>query len=139
MGNAVELSWATSSDGGSAITQHRYRYSSDGGNSWNSSGGGTNNGAPISDSEAGGANETTYTVTNLDIGQTYIFQVRAVSLDGSSSWTSSSGQVEIPFGYHLVKNVNQSTVGVISFSNSLRGAMKFTLSLIHISEPTRPY
>ena len=119
MGNAVLLSWATSSDGGSAITKHRYRYSNtDNQNTWTD--------GDVPDSAEGETNETQYTVTNLDIGEEYIFQVQAVNSDGSSAWTESSSDVEVPYGYHFVKNRDQSSNDSVGVYPQQSSAVGFT-------------
>ena len=63
----IVLTWdAPASDGGAAITDYEYRIN--GQNPWISI----------------GSTETTYTVTGLDNGAEYTFQVRAVNAGGKS-------------------------------------------------------
>ena len=73
----VKLTWGTADNGGSAITGHQYRQSSDSGSTWSP------DWSDITDSGAGGTNEGGYTVTSgLTSGTTYTFQVRAVNDQG---------------------------------------------------------
>ena len=60
------LTWSPPSD---TETITRYEYSSDGGSTWKST----------------GSTDTTYTVTGLEVGQTYTFLIRAVYVDGTTS------------------------------------------------------
>ncbi len=85
---AVALTWtAPASDGGSAITSHRYRYSRNSGSlgSWTT----------IDDSAADGANATSFTVKGLDpTGNflTFAFEVQAVNANGNGD---ESDQVSV--------------------------------------------
>ena len=84
-GNAeVVLRWTAGSDGGSAITAHQYRKKVGSGNyeaTW----------TPIPNSEAGGANANSYTVTTgLTNGTAYTFQVRAVNTVGEGAEATSA-------------------------------------------------
>ena len=79
---AVDLSWtAPSSDGGSAITSHEYRYYRNSGSfgSWTT----------IDNSAANGANATSFTVKGLSAVDnsitTFAFEVRAVNANGNGS------------------------------------------------------
>ena len=73
----VKLTWGTADNGGSTITGHQYRQSSDSGSAWSP------DWSDITDSGAGGTNEGGYTVTSgLTSGTTYTFQVRAVNDQG---------------------------------------------------------
>ena len=79
---AVDLSWtAPSSDGGSAITSHQYRYKVGSG----SFGGWTT----INDSSATGANATSFTVKGLPATATppivFVFKVRAINDNGNGA------------------------------------------------------
>ena len=68
---AVTLTWdAPASDGGAAITDYEYRIN--GQNPWIST----------------GSTETTHTVTGLDNGTSYVFEVRAVNAAGRSASTN---------------------------------------------------
>lgn len=78
--SAVAVSWVAPANGGSAITGYRLRYSTDSGRSWSSTL--TSNGTA-----------TTYTVTKLRNGRSYVFQVRAVNRIGNSAWSASSASV----------------------------------------------
>ena len=60
------LTWSPPSN---AETPIRYEYSSDGGSTWQST----------------GSSDTTYTVTGLEVGETYTFLVRAFYIDGTTS------------------------------------------------------
>ncbi len=72
----VDLSWiASSSNGGSAIIRHQYQQNA---------GAGFQDWVDIPNSEAGGANATSYTVSSLTNGTSYDFQVRAVNGMGES-------------------------------------------------------
>ena len=75
-GQAV-LAWIVGGDGGSAITRHQYRYSTDGGDGWSRW---TN--IPMTAPYEMRAAE--YRVTGLTNGTTYTFEVRAVNAEGES-------------------------------------------------------
>ena len=79
---AVDLSWtAPTSDGGSAITSHQYRYNRNSGafGSWTT----------IGNSGANGANATSFTVTGLSAVNnaltTFEFEVRAINANGNGA------------------------------------------------------
>ena len=73
----VVLSWTAAADGGSAITRHEYRQKAGSAayGTWTS----------IADSAPGGANATSYTVTDLNNGTVYSFKVRAVNVVGEGA------------------------------------------------------
>ena len=80
---SVTLSWmASADDRGSAITGHEFRY----GTNFPSDGDWTE----ISDSAPGGANETSYTVSGLQNGIQYYFEVRARNAVGASGESDSA-------------------------------------------------
>lgn len=77
----VALSWtAPASNGGSAITGYSVRHSTNGGVSWST---------PVST----GSTSTSYTVTGLTNGTSYIFQVAAINSIGTGPWSASSSSV----------------------------------------------
>ena len=84
----VRLSWSTPDHGGT-ITGYEYRHSSDGGQTWSP------DWTPIPDS---GPNTTGYTVTDLDPGTDYIFEVRAVSdgVAGAAANVSAATTSAVP-------------------------------------------
>ena len=75
----VALSWDDPSD--SSITKYRYRVSSDGGTSWD---------PDWRDIPSSSASTTTYTVTPLDNGTDYTFEVRAVNPTGEGAVSSDT-------------------------------------------------
>ena len=78
----VVLNWvAPDSDGGSEITGYEYRQqeSSEAWQTW----------TPVPDSGVSGGNKTSYTVTNLDNGTSYNFELRAVNEDSDYSSVAS--------------------------------------------------
>ena len=96
---AVDLSWtAPTSDGGSAITSHQYRYFrtdltliAESFGSW----------ITIDDSAAGEANATSFTVTGLsavnNAGTTFTFEVRAINDNGNGTDSSQeSADIHVP-------------------------------------------
>ena len=68
-GGAVKLTWDVPAVGDAPILRYEYRQSSDGGASWTT----------WSTATVGSAGSTTYVRSGLEIGSTYIFQVRAVN------------------------------------------------------------
>ena len=79
---AVDLSWtAPTSDGGSAITSHQYRY--------NRNSGSFGNWTTIANSAANGANATSFTVKGLSAVDntltTFEFEVRAINDNGNGA------------------------------------------------------
>ena len=119
-GKDIILSWATSSDGGSPLTKHRYRYRTDDGNSWSGSNG---NGNPISNSAPGEANEESFTLTGLSPSN-YHIQIQATNAFGSSPWTSSVFVSN--YGYPLVSNLDQTDGTTFNIANGERAAQSFT-------------
>ena len=79
----VKLDWTAGAGGGSASTTHQYRQKEGTGEfgEW----------MDIPASGAGGANATSYTVTDLTNGTAYVFKVRAVNALGDSN---ASNEVE---------------------------------------------
>ena len=71
---SVTLIWTNPDDGGSAITKYQYRQ-------WVGTGP-SGNWTNIADSAPGGMNNTTYTISPLDNGTTYGFDLRAVNAVG---------------------------------------------------------
>ncbi|NBX92431.1 MAG: hypothetical protein EBQ85_04275, partial [Proteobacteria bacterium] len=77
----VSLSWTAPTDnGGSAITNYSYKYSSDNGSTWSSP-------------ALTGSSTASYTVSGLTNGTSYIFQVAAVNAAGTGTYSSSSSAV----------------------------------------------
>ena len=70
----VTLAWSTPYDGGSMITKYQYRQRTDGSTAWS---------PDWTDIDGSGATTTTHTVTSLDIGKTYVFELRAVNDNGN--------------------------------------------------------
>ena len=115
---AVALSWtAPSSDGGSAITSHQYRYRVGSGS--------FGNWTTIENSAAGEANATSFTVTGLPATATppiaFVFEVRAVNDNGNgaespprtatidvpdtiSSFTTTIGNQQVEFAWATPEN-----------------------------------
>ena len=91
---AVDLSWtAPTSDGGSAITSHQYRYNKNGGafGSWTT----------IANSAANGANATSYTVKGLSAVNnaltTFEFEVRAINDNGNGAESDpATATIDVP-------------------------------------------
>ncbi len=82
----VMLAWTPGEDGGSPLTGHEYRQSTDEGDMWTTW-------TAIPNSTATGANATSYTVTGLSNGVEYTFQVRvgnAVGLGAPSPQASAT-------------------------------------------------
>ena len=69
------------SDGGAAITKYQYRVSADGGSNWSSDWTDVHDGT---DAGSDLADERSLTVTSLDNGTTYTFELRAVNSVGES-------------------------------------------------------
>ena len=80
----VTLSWDDPSD--SSITKYQYRVSADDGTNWN---------PDWTDISGSGATTTSHTVTPLDIGTSYTFEVRAVNPVGYGARARASAT---PFG-----------------------------------------
>jgi surface protein len=77
----VALTWSSpASTGGSAITDYRIQYSSDGGANWSTFNDGT-------------STSTSATVTSLSNGTTYIFRVAALNSAGAGSYSANSAGV----------------------------------------------
>ena len=74
----VRLAWPHGEDGGSPLTGHEYRQSTDDGDMWT-----TWNEIPLS--AVNQANATSYTVTGLSNGTSYTFQVRAGNAEGDGA------------------------------------------------------
>ena len=74
--SSVILDWVPGGDGGSTILRWEYRYSTDGGNSWD------RDWTEIPNSAPGETNARNYTVTDLENGTQYRIEVRAVSSAG---------------------------------------------------------
>ena len=101
---AVDLSWtAPTSDGGSAITSHQYRYKVGSG----SLGGWTT----IDNSAAGGTNATSFTVTGLPTSAApivFMFEVRAINANGNGSESDpATATIDVPDNI----GVSMATVG----------------------------
>ena len=78
----IDLSWGAAAANGSAITRYEYRYRKSGASSWSSW------------TSVGAA--TSVTVSSLDSGQTYNFEVRAVNGVGTGPESSTGGRVRTP-------------------------------------------
>ena len=74
--SSVILDWVPGGDGGSTILRWEYRYSTDGGNSWD------RDWTEIPNSAPGETNARNYTATGLENGTQYRIEVRAVSSAG---------------------------------------------------------
>ena len=103
---AVDLSWtAPTSDGGSAITSHQYRYNRNSGSfgSWTT----------IANSAAGGANATSFTVKGLSAVNnaltTFEFEVRAINDNGNGAESdpAATATIDVPDNIAL----SMATVG----------------------------
>ena len=102
---AVDLSWtAPTSDGGSAITSHQYRYNRNSGSfgSWTT----------IANSAAGGANATSFTVEGLSAVDntltTFEFEVRAINDNGNGAESDpATAAIDVPDNI----GVSMATVG----------------------------
>ncbi len=103
---AVDLSWtAPTSDGGSAITSHQYRYNRNSGSfgSWTT----------IANSAAGGANATSFTVEGLSAVNnaltTFEFEVRAINDNGNGAESdpAATATIDVPDNISL----SMATVG----------------------------
>ena len=85
---AVTLTWDDpAEDGGQTITKYEYRYSDDNGGTWGP-GTGTEGWADVPMSNVGEANRNSYTVTGLDNGTAYTFEVRGVNVAGGGDEAS---------------------------------------------------
>ena len=130
----VTLVWtAPGSDGGAAIEKYRYRVSANAGSSWDPDWTDVPDGADAGDSAA---DETTFTVSGLNNGTEYVFQLRAVNSVGEGPAESAADtpvRAPLPPGSgFLVGNfgqradgsaqlfVTQDIVGV--FTTGARGA-----------------
>jgi hypothetical protein len=76
----ITVSWTVPSNGGSAITGYKLRYSSNGGSSW---------GAATSV-----GNVLTYNVTGLTDNTNYQFQIAATNAAGDSVWSTATANVQ---------------------------------------------
>ena len=91
---AVDLSWtAPTSDGGSAITSHQYRY--------NRNSGSFGNWTTIANSAAGGTNATSFTVKGLSAINnaltTFEFEVRAINDNGNGAESDpATATIDVP-------------------------------------------
>ncbi len=84
----MTLTWtAPGNDGGAAIEKYRYRVSADGGSSWGPDWTDVPDGADAGDSAA---DETTFTVSGLNNGTAYVFQLRAVNSVGEGPAVSAA-------------------------------------------------
>ena len=130
----VTLAWtAPGSDGGAAIEKYRYRVSANAGSSWDPDWTDVPDGADAGD---GAADETTFTVSGLNNGTEYVFELRAVNSVGEGPAASAADtpvRAPLPPGSgFLVGNfgqpadrvasifVTQDIVGV--FTTGARGA-----------------
>ena len=76
---SATLSWtAPASNGGSAVTAYKYQYSSDSGSTWSAE-------------QSTGSSGTTFTVTGLANGTSYVFRVAAVNAAGTGTYSTNSG------------------------------------------------
>ena len=103
---AVDLSWtAPTSDGGSAITSHQYRY--------NRNSGSFGNWTTIANSAANGANATSFTVKGLSAVNnaltTFEFEVRAINDNGNGAESdpAATATIDVPDNISL----SMATVG----------------------------
>ena len=103
---AVDLSWtAPTSDGGSAITSHQYRY--------NRNSGSFGNWTTIDNSAAGGTNATSFTVKGLSAINsaltTFEFEVRAINDNGNGAESdpAATATIDVPDNIAL----SMATVG----------------------------
>jgi hypothetical protein len=100
----VSLSWsAPVSNGGSAITNYAVQHSSNSGSTW-------------STAVLVGSASTTYAVTSLSNGTSYIFRVAAINTIGTGPYSTASSTVtpatvpDAPTGVSATSNANQQSV-----------------------------
>ncbi len=78
-GNArLVVEWTAPDDGGSAITEYKVQYSSDGESTWTA----------VTDTIHG--TTTSSTITGLTNGTSYVVQVRAANMQGDGDWSASA-------------------------------------------------
>ena len=110
----ARLFWETQGDGGSAITRHQYRQSTDGEETWT---GWTD----IPSSADSGANANSYTLSGLKNNTTYSLQIRATNAqgDGERSETTTFTPLSVE-AFELGALPRQGTNSFIGCSDASR-------------------
>ncbi len=127
----VTLTWtAPASDGGQAVTKYQYRVSADGGSNWNPDWTDVPDG---SDAGSDLADERSLTLTSLDNGTTYTFQLRAVNSVGEGSEVDATATPQAPVAAPgVTRSVAENTaagvdIGAPVAATSASGTVTYTL------------
>ena len=127
----VTLTWtAPASDGGQAVTKYQYRVSADGGSNWNPDWTDVPDG---SDAGSDLADERSLTLTSLDNGTTYTFQLRAVNSDGEGSEVEATATPQAPVAAPgVTRSVAENTaagvdIGAPVAATGASGTVTYTL------------
>lgn len=114
---SVGLSWLAPDDGGSAITAYESRHSSDGGSTW-------------TEWAATGSTATSTTVSGLENGTAYVFEVRALNGVGAGTASQTSAAI-VPSGARTFAHTGAAQsytvpAGVTSLTVQLWGAQGYS-------------